>query len=377
MSGGSAVVKAGSEVVKAGSAVVKAGSAYNPIKGVSEAGKAFQCRSSFTIEAGKLNFYPGHMNRGLKKMQSRLGRVDCFLEVHDARIPFSGRNPQFYEKLTAIRPHVVVFNKSDLADSSMNEEIRHYLMLNEPHLADVIWTNSKIQYSKSIKAIMPQVHQAIDRHAFHTLKSDRNIMVLGVPNCGKSSVINALRRVTVQRGKAVPTGDQPGITRALQERVKLDDNPPTYCFDTPGVLHPSVHEVENGMRLAACGAFKDSEIGIENIVDYLLYFMNKREMFHYVQYFGLEEPTDELFILLNTIARNLKFKKTMKVFSSGGGRKVVWDTFTAANYFLGQYRKGNLGTFILDDDKLDDLRGKYSSRLRIAGNADPYTIDAR
>ncbi len=67
----------------------------------------------------------------------------------------------------------------------------------------------------------------------------------------------------------------------------------------------------------------------------------------------------------------------MKVFSSGGGSKVVWDTFTAANYFLGQYRKGNLGTFILDDDKLEDLRGKYSSRLRIAGNADPYTIDAR
>jgi len=346
------------------------------MSGGSAAAKAFRCRTNFVIDPGKLNYYPGHMARGLKKMQARLGRVDCFLEVHDARIPFSGRNPQFYQKLTAIRPHVIVFNKMDLADMSMNEEIRHYLMLNEPHLADVIWTNSKIQFSQSIKAIMPQIHQAIDRHAFHTLKTDRNIMVLGIPNTGKSSVINALRRVSVRRGKAVPTGDTPGITRAVQERVKLDDVPPTYCFDTPGVMTPSQHEIENGMRLAACGAFKDSEIGIENIVDYLLYFMNKRAMFQYVISFGLEEPTDDVFILLNSIARNLKFKKTIKLFSSGGGRKEVWDTYTAANYFLGQYRKGNLGTFILDDDKLEDLRGKYS-RLRIAGNQDPFAIDAK
>ena len=114
---GSAMVRAGSAELKpAGSALVKAGSAV--VKGGIAAPEGFQCRSSFTIEQGKLNFYPGHMARGLKKMQARLGRVDCFLEVHDARIPFSGRNPQFYQKLTAIRPHVIVFNKSDLADSS-------------------------------------------------------------------------------------------------------------------------------------------------------------------------------------------------------------------------------------------------------------------
>ena len=78
------------------------------------ASEVFRSRQSFAIEKAKLNFFPGHMNRGMRKMQARLSRVDCFLEIHDARIPFSGRNPNFYTKLTAIRPHILVFNKMDL-----------------------------------------------------------------------------------------------------------------------------------------------------------------------------------------------------------------------------------------------------------------------
>lgn len=96
----------------AGKSLVKSGNAANALVEHVETGSKF--RQRFEIHSAKLNFHPGHMSKGMKKMQSRLAKVDCILEVHDARIPFSGRNSTFYNKLTAVRPHILVLNKSDL-----------------------------------------------------------------------------------------------------------------------------------------------------------------------------------------------------------------------------------------------------------------------
>jgi len=342
------------------------------------ASEVFRSRQSFAIEKAKLNFFPGHMNRGMRKMQARLSRVDCFLEIHDARIPFSGRNPNFYTKLTAIRPHILVFNKMDLVKRDEREEIREILMNNEPHLADVIWTNARTQYSPSIKSIMSIVTEGIERNAFHNLKAERNIMMIGVPNTGKSAVMNAMRRTHVRKrnikGKVEPHS---GATRSVQERVKLLDDPLTYCFDTPGVTTPSVGDVETTMRLAACGCFKDAEIGVENIVDYLLYYFNKRGMFQYVTHFELEEPTDDVIALLFAIAKKLGYvQRVRNRLTNDGGYRMRYNTLTAAEHFLKEYRTGKLGRFILDDDKLEEERAKRS-RLRLPGGLPQLQIDVQ
>lgn len=293
------------------------------------------------------------MAKGMNKMQSRLAKVDCFLEVHDSRIPFSGRNPQFYNKLTAIRPHILVLNKMDLADMQPQKRIKEVLMRREPHLADVIWTNAKTQYHQTIKNIVPLVTKVVEEKAIHVRRSDLNIMAIGVPNTGKSSVINALRRCHVNKSNSAPVADYAGVTRAVQERIKLSDNPPTYLLDTPGVSDPHVSDSEVGMRLALCACFKDSLIGEDIIADYLLYYMNKRGLFHYVQFFNLDEPTDDVYVLLVAIAKTNDLR--IKIRNIDGGYKMKYDVKRAAKYLLSQFRKGTLGNFLLDSDKLEEF----------------------
>lgn len=358
----------------AGQTLVKTGNAANALVEHVETGSKF--RQQFEIHSAKLNFHPGHMSKGMRKMQSRLAKVDCILEVHDARIPFSGRNSTFYNKLTAVRPHILVLNKSDLVGHEEREEIREILFRNEPHLADVIYTNSKKQFDGSIKSIMPKVVTAIDRCAMHSLKRERHFMLIGVPNTGKSSMVNAMRFGYARKGKANKVENMPGTTRAMQERVKLSDNPPTYVWDTPGVTEPSLPDVETGMRLAAVGCYKDHDVGLDNIADYILYFMNKREMFHYVNAFGMEEPTDDVYVLLVKVAQFLNFTIRSMDLSSNRCHRIRYDTIKAAEYFLHQFRIGNLGTFLLDDDRLAEERAKHST-LRLSSRDHPLAIGSR
>lgn len=371
---GTSAVSAGNSTAKAGNCIMKSGSARNSlVKSESETG--FKCRQTFEIHKEKLNFHPGHMAKGMRKMQGHLSRVDCVLEIHDARIPFSGRNTAFYHKLTAIRPHILVLNKSDLVERADREEIREILLRNEPNLAEVVYTNSKIEHSQSIKSIMPAITNAIERRAIHNPKSERYFMTIGVPNSGKSSLINAMRRTFVRKSKACPVADHAGVTRHVQERVKLLDWPPTYCYDTPGITTPATPDVETGMRLAAVGSFKDTIVGLDNIVDYMLYFMNKRGMFQYVSAFGLDEPTDDVYVLLVNIARSLGYITSSRVLTMGGGSRRRYDTHRAAQYFVDQFRKGNLGAFILDQDKLAEERQKHSTLSLPSGNR-PLAINS-
>lgn len=316
-------------------------------------GTIFKCRNNFVMEKELFAFHPGHMAKGMNKMQNKLARVDCFIETHDARIPFSGRNKAFYDRLTAIRPHILCFNKMDLADTQNKAEIRSLIMEGEPNLADVIWTDACIQYHQTVKAILGRVNKAIDEKAFHTLKKERNIMIIGVPNTGKSSLINALRRVHVRKGNVAPVANHAGVTRAVQERIKLLDHPPTYLVDTPGVTTPSVLDTETGMRLALCSTYKDSLIGEDNICDYLLYWLNKRSRFEYVNYFGLEKPTDDINVLLAQIARTHRLRIRRRSVGPGGGHITCLNFLDAAKHMLRQFRMGNLGLFMLDDDILE------------------------
>ncbi|KOB67268.1 Mitochondrial GTPase 1 [Operophtera brumata] len=215
---------------------------------------AYNFRKKFPfIGKDLLRWFPGHMNKGLKQMQRKLKSVDCVIEVHDARLPFSGRNPIFTSTLTGAKPHILVLNKKDLTIQSLIPRVKDQLKA-EQGVNNVVFTNSKDQLDRGLKALIPlMVDLMKDSNRFNrSEEEDYNVMIIGVPNVGKSSLINMLRSRNMRKGHALPVGAVAG--------------------------------------LALCASLQDHLVGEEAIADYLLYWLNSHGKFQYVEYMGLDEP---------------------------------------------------------------------------------------
>ncbi|XP_058400339.1 mitochondrial ribosome-associated GTPase 1 isoform X2 [Diceros bicornis minor] len=304
-------------------------------------------------------WFPGHMARGLKKMQSSLKLVDCIIEVHDARIPLSGRNPLFQETL-GLKPHLLVLNKMDLADLEEQQKIiRH---LEGEGLKNVIFTNCV--KDENVKQIIPRVTELVgSSYRYHRGENlEYCIMVIGVPNVGKSSLINSLRRQHLRKapfylaGKATRVGGEPGITRAVMSRIQVCERPLMFLLDTPGVLAPRIESVETGLKLALCGTVLDHLVGEETLADYLLYTLNRHQLFGYVQHYGLGRACDNVVSVLKHVAVKLGKTQKVKVLTGTGDVNVVQPNYAAAaRDFLHTFRSGRLGPVMLDRDVLQSL----------------------
>lgn len=171
------------------------------------------------------HWFPGHMAKGLKQMQTKLKSVDCVIEVHDARIPVSGRNPQFEKRLgtNSLKPHLLILNKMDLIDMRNKNRIMRYYA--DQGIQNIIFTNCKNPDSKGIKSIIPKVSELIRKSERFNRSEETSyqLMVIGIPNVGKSSLINALRAKHLRRSKATPVGNVPGITQSVLERIKVSE----------------------------------------------------------------------------------------------------------------------------------------------------------
>jgi len=156
------------------------------------------------------------------------------------------------------------------------------------------------------------------------------MMVMGVPNVGKSTIINSLRMAEGMK-KVARTGPLPGVTRTLSG-FTVSENPPVFLVDTPGVFPPgNLQDKDRALKLALTGAIKDNLIGEIIIADYLLFSLNRLRSTIYVGEYGLREPSDDINVVLSFISNNLGCDK------SG-----------AAKHFIAKYRKGELGSFTLD-----------------------------
>lgn len=166
------------------------------------------------------------------------------------------------------------------------------------------------------------------------------MMVVGMPNVGKSSLLNALRRLGVNKGKAAFTGAQPGITRKIGSTVKIiegaERSEGVYLVDTPGVFIPYVPNAESMLKLALCGSVKDNIIPPTVLADYLLYQLNLHNPKVYADY---TDPTNDITDFLNEVAR-----KTGRLQKGGESNMEA-----SALWMIQRWRNGHLGKFVLDE----------------------------
>ncbi|XP_041722576.2 mitochondrial ribosome-associated GTPase 1 [Coregonus clupeaformis] len=294
------------------------------------------------------HWFPGHMAKGLKQMKASVKNVDCILEIHDARIPFSGRNPLFKDSLD-VRPHLLVLNKMDLADLSAKHMILKQL---ERHgVKNILFTDCLRQRDDNVKKLVPMVTELIESQPRFHREENTNfcLMVIGVPNVGKSSLINALRRTNLKKGRGSKVGGEPGITKAVLTRIQVCERPIIHLLDTPGVLPPKIQSLETGMKLALCGTILDHLVGEDIMADYLLFSLNRLEKYSYVERYDLGEPSDDIQQVLKRIAVKLGKTQRVKAITGVGNITLTVPNYTAAAYdFIRSFRKGELGRVMLD-----------------------------
>lgn len=311
---------------------------------------AAEMRQNFQLPAqyDYRQWFPMHMSVQLKIMEAKLRSVDLVVEVHDARIPVTGRNEQFFRHLYAIRPHILVLNKCDLIDMKLyKRKIEDYYY--ERGVQKVLFTDCKKRLPRALNDVKKSMLDALENtpRFNRAVKTEYQAMVVGIPNVGKSSLINAMRTHTLGiKRKAVEAGARPGVTVRVQNRVRILDKPPIYIIDTPGVLSPNHRNIDDAMKLALCDLVLESHVNLYYLADYLLFWLNQSGDFSYLKLLGIEdqkEPIDDIQeVLAKTCAAN-----DFRIQRSMGER---WDFDRAAKHFIQLYRNSKFQDSCLDQE---------------------------
>lgn len=226
-----------------------------------------------------INWFPGHMTKAKRGMQEKLKLVDMVIELRDARIPYSSQNP-LIEEIIHQKPRLIVLTKTDKAESDETQKWVEYLMNDYTNVIclNVLKDNVSKKIVDASKILMKTM---IDRQIRKGIKPRAiRSMVCGVPNVGKSTLINQLAKK-----KATITGDRPGVTRALQW-VKVGSD--MELLDTPGVLWPKFEEEKVGMNLAITGAINDQILPLEEIAYHALKYLKDNYTQSLISYYGVE-----------------------------------------------------------------------------------------
>lgn len=196
-------------------------------------GVKFRQKFSLPADLTVRRWYPKHMYANLKHMQAKLRLVDCVIEVHDARIPFTGRNLMFKHSLYGIKPHVLVLNKMDLIDKTRYASIEKALYDSDKSLQAIVWTDCKDKTPIAMKNVMAAVKDQLIGGSRYNREylSEYMLLVIGIPNVGKSSLINGMRTICAQlKGTATKEGRMPGITKSVMNKIAIHENPKIYVI---------------------------------------------------------------------------------------------------------------------------------------------------
>lgn len=230
-----------------------------------------------------INWYPGHMHKASKEMRKIMPTVDLIIEILDARIPFSSEN-QMLADICGDKPCIKVLSKSDLADPVLTQDWQEYLE-QEKNVKTIALTT---QEPEKIHGLLNLCHKMLPEKS----ASDINIkaMIIGIPNVGKSTLINNLAGRMIAK-----TGNEPSVTKN-QQRIKLAQG--ITLLDTPGMLWPKLENQHSGYRLAITGAIKETAISNDDIGLYAVdYFRRSYPELLKARYQIDELPEDEVMLL--------------------------------------------------------------------------------
>ena len=274
-----------------------------------------------------INWFPGHMHKARKEIKKVMPQMDLIIEVLDARLPFSSENP-LVPALRGDTPVIKVLNKRDLADPDITAQWQAWLE-KERGLRAITMTHNQRSEALDILRLADEMTPGHDRQ-----KSALRVMILGIPNVGKSTLINTLAGRPVAK-----TGNEPAVTRA-QQAIKLPDN--VLLYDTPGFLWPKLSPEACGYRLAISGAIRSAVIEFEDVAlfaaDYLLENYTEQVLARY----GLDERPEDGLALMDGIAAKRRF------FRRGG----IPDLHKVSEVLLNEFRSGKLGRMSLETPAL-------------------------
>ena len=268
-----------------------------------------------------IQWYPGHMRRASNEMIEALPLVNVVIEVLDARIPFSSSNP-FIQELSSEKPHIKLLNKTDLADPDITKQWQNYF----EQQANTKTLPLNLKNHDPSKQIIDLINKLSPQ------KEGRNtlVMVTGIPNVGKSSLINCLAGKHITK-----TGDEPAVTKG-QQKINLRNG--IMLLDTPGILWPKIENENSGYRLAASGAIKDTAMGIEDVAFYLADYLIKRYPVALRDRYDLTSVPDTELELLELLGAR-------RGCLSAGGRV---DLEKASAILVNEFRAGMLGAITLE-----------------------------
>ena len=302
-----------------------------------------------------INWFPGHMHKAQKEIKEILPQIDVVIEVCDARLPFSSENPMITE-IRGDKPLIKILNKSDLADPKMTKIWLEYLE-SQHNVKAIALTTDNPGIAKNLPALIRKLVPNKDETG-----KQINAVIMGIPNVGKSTLINTL----VGKAKA-KVGNEPAVTKG-QQRIRLEEG--LYLFDTPGMLWPKIANENSGYRLAVSGAVKDTAFDHDDIASFAAEYLLETYPERIVERYKLQEAPQHEEELIEAIGRKRGCVRS-------GGRV---DMHKAAVILINEIRDKTLGAITFEKPEMIDQENAYFADLeekRIAAREAKKTARGR
>lgn len=277
----------------------------------------------------QIQWFPGHMQKALRIVEEKMKLVDVVIEVCDARIPISSRNPELQKRIGE-KAHVLLYTKRDLADEKM---IAKWSSFYKEQGKEALFVNTKQLSSKEIENACFRVLEA--KHARMKARGMKipaiRAMIIGMPNVGKSTLINKL-----SGRRAANVGNRPGVTKS-EQWIKIGKQ--FELLDTPGIMWPKIDDILIAYKIAATGAIKDTTLPLDDVCKYIFDCLKKAKK---VQKIGdAIELADDYPSFMNDFVARRGFTLP----------NDEWDYTRGIETFLHEFRSGDYGRFVLDEVK--------------------------
>ncbi|PHJ21721.1 gtp binding protein 7 isoform 2 family protein [Cystoisospora suis] len=325
----------------------------------------FQPRTHFNLDRS-ITWFPPHMTKATLAIDKCYKHIDCLLEVRDARAPLTCSSSFLTSKLPSSVQRLVILNKADLVPR--RDALRARSLIEDAGIPCLLTCAPQL---KKVSTITDFAVKSI-RPRFKTVGIW--MMLAGLPNTGKSSLLNAMKKIAinasrfgrldnkivegVKRTKA-KEGKAAGVTKEVSV-FQISNRPRLYCYDTPGIMLPKMKDLETNLKLAALGCVNDHKAGEMYVADYILYHLNRMRRFDYVRVLGLPGPSNDIQEVAGHIFDAAYAPKTNK-------RRVPPspDLLSGCRLFTELFRGGKFGFYCLDSlpapdwaDLLHERRGE-------------------